>query len=276
MLPSLSKLVLRLQDHATDDLDAEEDDPDEWAVQDLLGLLRSQPTLEDLAMEFYETGSFKFDGADNSVLELPSVKSFSLHWHGNTDIDGVTDYQSSTIPRLLELLDMRNVEVFRFRIQRETFEYHEDALPCELPLLLNKHLKFFLRDNGYFPRLESFYLKFYSTEKECLHLPASYIQNIKHLSLDINTKLLFEIYTYYISDLPPLLPNLRTLTLRNCDRLDISSIMTIFNAESFQHLVIDDCRYISEPWASAQLRKIAGPGKITVYPLKRISRHYYH
>ncbi|KLO07056.1 hypothetical protein SCHPADRAFT_932702 [Schizopora paradoxa] len=192
MMTSLSKLVLELQIHATYDSDDDEDDPDKWAVQNLLDLLRSQPTLEDLTLEFYDTGSLGFNNADDNRLELPCVKTFSLHWHGNTNFDGRINYRSSSIPRLFKLLDLKNVEVFRFRIQSESVEDYARGTDHELPLLLDNHLKFFLGDNGYFLNLESFYLKFYSSNERFLYLPTSYIRNIKHLSLDINIKLSLE------------------------------------------------------------------------------------
>ncbi|KLO07057.1 hypothetical protein SCHPADRAFT_945602 [Schizopora paradoxa] len=203
-------------------LDIREDITGSWDVRDLLDLLRSLPTLEDFALEFYDTGSFNFNSAVNNRLELPSVKSLSLHWRTTrtVDMDKEVDYRDSAIPSLLRVLDMKNVKIFRFVLYERWEEDTESGLEVEYPLHLVDHLELFLGDNGCFPLLESFYLKFYSTDECHLHLPASYIQNIKHLSFDFNIALrLWEAHFDYEieprSRPTPCLPHLQTLTLYN-------------------------------------------------------------
>ncbi|KLO06021.1 hypothetical protein SCHPADRAFT_910599 [Schizopora paradoxa] len=276
---SLSKLFLNLQTCFTDRMGHA---LWKWRLKPLLDLLRQLPTLEDLALEFHENSTFIHDDMsstnDTLTVTTPSLKTVSLHWHAMTNCDVV--YLHTYVPSLFKLLELENVKTFQFIIYSQE-ELNDYGGVEELPLFLDEHFEFFLGEHGRFPRLESFHLNFYSKDIHFFRLPASLLQNIKHLSLNINVSVDLKEHSLLIENendttfLP--LPHLQTLTLINCDDIRIDSVRSIINAvkaggnwENFQQLVVDDCRYLSQSWVTSKLQDMVGPGKLTVYPLTRI------
>jgi len=227
----------------------------------------------EFSLEFSESRVFHFiniSGTGNK-LELPSLKSLELHWHGTTDI--FSHYSSSDVPRLFQLLDLKNVKIFNFRLSPHCEEDHDEERDYEMPLFLQDHLHYFLSpQKGYFPHLESFHLTLYSGVLKEVHLPLSYIKNIKHLYLSFNIGLSLHEHPKFTGagdGAPGSFAHLQTLTLRNCDRFTFKTMQAIVQAikgggiwDSFQWLLVDKCRYLS--WSS--LQSIVGQGKLEVYP----------
>lgn len=253
-------------------------DEDKWDVRDLVNLLQSQPAVEDFALEFYESRTFEFGHVADDKLELPSLKSLNLHWHASTEFTEFHLDSSNDIPRLFELLDLKNVKTFRFEISAEFKEDFEAELQYERPLLLQDHLSFFLSPNeGYFQHLESFHLSLYSGSLKEVRLPTSYIQSIRRLSLQFNIGLTLCELDEEPDGIPGALPQLQTVTLRNCDTFTAVTVQSIVEAikrggnwESFRQLLVDQCRYLS--WSL--LESIVELGKLEVYPNTRIFRTY--
>lgn len=265
---SLAKLSLNMTSACYGD-----DEPDKWDIQVIVDILYSQPALEELGLEFSEGSTF--DNIVGHKLELPSIRSLSLHWHASTNFGiSMRNYPVTDVPKLFGLLVVRNVKTFRFKISRETEEDFsgDEDLEYEKPLLLGEHLKFFLGDGGHFPLLESFHLELYSTVLDHVCLPSSFIQNIKHLSLHINTGFSLAEINDGPDCIPGPLPNLQRLTLQNCDTFEPETVEVIVNAvkaggnwANFQQLLVDECRFLS--WSS--LQDILGPGKLEVFPNTR-------
>ncbi len=249
-------------------------DVDRWDVRDLINLLHSQPALEDFALEFYESLTFKFDNiaASGERLGLPSpnLKMFDLHWHASTGRYSSFSHSSNDIPRLFQLLDLKNLATFRFKVSPEQEMDHLAEADYETPLFLQDHLHFFLSSRGgYFHRLESFHLELYSRELNEVQLPISYMQNIRHLSLQFNTGLSLSEFVGMPDDIPGGLPRLQTVTIRNCHTFAAETVQGIVEAiknggnwESFQLLLVDQCQNLS--WSS--LEGVVGLEKLEVYP----------
>lgn len=263
MIPSLTKLSLKLWSRQYSDHES-----DTWDVQDLRDLLHSQSSLEYLALEFEEGSTFNFHNVAGDRLELPSINSLSLHWHATTEYD--LHYPSSDVPRLFEELGLENVKAFRFKLSLNFIQISNPGSDSdtenEMPLL-DEQLAFFLADGGRFPLLDSFHLEMDSTDQDNVCLPTSYIQNIKLLSLQINS-------AFSMAEgeddpnVTPTLPQLERLTLRNCYNFRRATVQTIVDAvkeggnwANFQKLLVHECPYLS--WSS--LQDIVEPAKLEVF-----------
>lgn len=138
---------------------------------------------------------------------------------------------------------------------------------------LKAHLAFFLSpDTNYFPLLDTFHLKLHlENTANTVHLPASFIQNIKHLSLCINVDIAFcdpEDEPDRHAGIPGDLTQLETVTLRYCDAFTTDTVRGIVAAivelgcwEKFKRLLVDQCNLLSR----SSLEDFIEPEKLEVY-----------
>jgi len=284
LMHHITKLSIKLGANRISDLDR-------WDLRDLTTLLRSQSNLEDFALEFYESRTFKSESEDSDELEvddglpveLPFLNTLDLHWRTPPGFSAPFLYPDHDITRLFKLLDIKNVKTFRFKLSREDYDEDEDheeddGSEYSMPFLLDDLLNFFLSpdEDGRLPLLESFHLQLFSTLPlgfmPRVRLPPSLIQNIKHLSLHINIDLSLCDLDDDDVNVPGTLPHLQTVTLRNCDKFTVETVESIVetikrggNWENFQRLLVDECRYLSR----GSLKQVVGPGKLEFYPNTR-------
>lgn len=243
-----------------------------WYAQDLVNLLRSQTSLEVFKLEFYEKWSFTFRNTTTKTVELPSIESVDLHWHASPEVSSPS--RDSDILRLFRLISMENVKTFRFKLtpvytEPNGFDNFEE--PSEVALDLKTYLSFFLsQEQRRFPLLEFLHLELRSdnTTANTIHLPTSYIKNIKHLSLRVNVDLAFCKPGDEPDGVVSRLSQLKTVMLRNCDALTpetvrkiVEAIKELGNWETFQLLVVDRCKHISR----SSLEDIISPEKLETY-----------
>ncbi len=111
LMHHITKLSIKLGASRISDLDR-------WDLRDLTTLLRSQSNLEDFALEFYESRTFKSESEDSDEVddglpvELPFLNTLDLYWRTPPGFSAPFLYPDHDITRLFKLLDIKKREDF--------------------------------------------------------------------------------------------------------------------------------------------------------------------